>query len=246
MFLAAFATVTAGTTGCGQGSSGPDDGATSARPPTAQSPSAAPSPGAPSSGAPTTQAPQRFAAEVKKVTAADLKSSWRKGCPVGPSGLRMIEMTYWGMDGRPHAGGQLVVNAKAADDLVKVFRKLYDQRYPIRKMEPVDRYGSDDWKSIEADNTSAFNCRNATGGSNWSQHAYGLAVDINPCENPYVTSSGYVDHKDCVKFRDRKRRDPGVIHAGDKTVKAFASIGWGWGGEWSGTKDYQHFSSTGR
>ncbi|MFI6522226.1 M15 family metallopeptidase [Spirillospora sp. NPDC050679] len=235
--IAAFSTVTAGTTGCGQGSSEPGSSGTPARPPTAP---------APSTAAPTTQAPQRFQAQVKKVTAADLEHSWRKGCPVAPSGLRMIEMTYWGMDGRTHPDGRLVVNEKAADDLVKVFRTLYDQRYPIRRMEPVDRYKGDDWESIEADNTSAFNCRSATGGSHWSQHAYGLAVDVNPCENPYVSSSGHVDHKDCVKFKDRKRRDPGVIHAGDRTVKAFASIGWGWGGEWSGTKDYQHFSSTGR
>ena len=225
-------------TGCGRGADEPSGKPPPAAPPTASGPaSASPAP------SPT---PTAFKAEIKKVTAKDLRHSWRKGCPVAPSGLRMIEMTYWGMDRKPHAGGRLVVNAKAADDLVKVFRKLYDMRYPIARMEPVDVYKGDDFDSIEANNTSAFNCRPATGSSNWSQHAYGLAVDINPCENPYVSAGGSVAHKDCVKFKNRKRRDPGVIHAGDRVVKAFASIGWGWGGDWGGPWDYQHFSSSGR
>jgi hypothetical protein len=180
------------------------------------------------------------------VTAGDLKSSWRSGCPVAPSGLRMIEMTYWGMDGKPHTGGRLVVNAKAADDLVRVFRKLYAMRYPIERMEPVDKYGGSDFDSIEANNTSAFNCRNATGSSSFSQHAYGFAIDINPCQNPYVYADGRTAHKDCRKYKNRKLDAPGVIHAGDRVVKAFDSIGWGWGGEWSGAKDYQHFSASGR
>ncbi|WP_019631701.1 M15 family metallopeptidase [Actinomadura atramentaria] len=222
--------------GCGQGSGGSGESAT-ATPPTAS--------GAPS---PTTQstAPEGFRASIKRVTAADLPHSWHKGCPVAPSGLRMIEMTFWGMDHRTHTGGQLVVNARAADDLVKVFRKLYDDRYPIRRMEPVDVYKGSDFDSIEAGNTSAFNCRNATGSGSWSQHAYGLAVDLNTCENPYVTAGGEVAHKNCARFKNRELDEPGVIHDNDRTVKAFRSIGWGWGGVWTGAKDYQHFSSNGR
>jgi hypothetical protein len=119
-------------------------------------------------------------------------------------------------------------------------------RYPIERMEPVDKYGGSDFDSIEANNTSAFNCRNATGSSSFSQHAYGLAVDINPCQNPYVYANGRIAHKDCTKYKNRDLDAPGLIHAGDKVVKAFASIGWGWGGEWSGAKDYQHFSASGR
>ncbi|WP_030170310.1 M15 family metallopeptidase [Spirillospora albida] len=228
--------------GCG-GSDGSGPPGT-ASPPTASAPAPTPS----QSPTPTATPSRKsgFSATVEKVTAKDLPHSWRKGCPVPPSGLRMIRMSYWGMDDRHHENGRLVVNAKAADDLVKVFRKLYGMRYPIKRMEPVDKYEGSDFDSIEANNTSAFNCRNATGGSHWSQHAYGLAIDINPCENPYVTASGHVAHKDCVKYRKRTGRTPGLIHAGDRVVKAFASIGWGWGGSWTGTKDYQHFSSTGR
>ncbi len=136
---------------------------------------------------------------------------------MAPSGLRMIEMTYWGMDDKPHTGGRLVVNAKAADDLVSVFKKLYDVRYPIERMEPVDKYGGSDFDSIEANNTSAFNCRNATGSSSFSQHAYGLAVDINPCQNPYVYADGHIAHKSCTKYKNRDLDAPGMIHAATRS-----------------------------
>lgn len=231
--IAALVTATSIATGCGRGSDEPTPAAT---PPTA--PETAASPTAP--------ADRGFQSEIKKVTAGDLRHSWREGCPVAPSGLRMIEMTYWGMDDKPHTGGRLVVNAKAAEELVTVFRKLYEMRYPIERMEPVDKYKGSDFQSIEANNTSAFNCRRATGSSSFSQHAYGLAVDINPCQNPYVYADGHIAHEQCAEYKDRDKDAPGMIHAGDKVVDAFDSIGWGWGGEWSGAKDYQHFSSTGR
>ncbi|MBC6466794.1 M15 family metallopeptidase [Actinomadura alba] len=189
---------------------------------------------------------QRFSGTIGKIPSRNtVKYSWRPGCPVPLSRLRLLRMTYWGFDRRTHTG-EMVVNARVADDVVKVFRRLYDQRYPVRRMQLVDVYKGSDFASIDADNTSAFNCRAATGSSSWSQHAYGLAIDVNPCENPYVTGSGQTAHKHCRKHVDRARRNPGVIRAGDKTVRAFRSIGWGWGGAWSGTKDYQHFSSNGR
>ena len=112
--------------------------------------------------------------------------SWHRGCPVGLGDLRLITLTYRGFDGRTHTG-RLVANRSAAPVLVAVFRRLYAANFPIRRMEPVDRYGGDDFRSIEADNTSAFNCRAATGSSHWSNHAYGLAIDVNPIENPYVS-----------------------------------------------------------
>jgi hypothetical protein len=188
--------------------------------------------------------PRPFSSKIDKVTRATVKHSWHPGCPVGVGDLRLIKMTYWGMDKKPH-DGELVVNEDVASKIVKVFHKLYDERYPIRRMELVDKYGGSDFKSIEADNTSAFNCRNATGASSWSQHAYGHAVDVNTCENPYVHPNGHIEHPKCVKYGNRKRKDPGLIHAGDKTVKAFRSIGWGWGGTWGGPWDFQHFSATG-
>jgi D-alanyl-D-alanine carboxypeptidase len=223
-------------------------GSATASPPAAAATSASPAVTAssatpsPSKASPT--GPRPFAAKISKVTRATVKHSWHPGCPVGIGGLRLITMTYRGMDGRTHEG-QMVVNADSASKIVKVFHTLYDQHYPIRRMELVDKYGGSDFKSIEADNTSAFNCRNATGASSWSQHAYGHAVDLNTCENPYVHPNGHIEHPRCVKYGDRKRRDPGLIHAGDKVVRAFRSIGWGWGGTWGGPWDFQHFSATG-
>jgi hypothetical protein len=98
---------------------------------------------------------------------------------------------------------------------------------------------------VAADNTSAFNCRFVSGTTRWSEHAYGRALDVNPVENPFVSGS-YVSPPAGAAYADRSRRAPGMVHAGDATVRAFAAVGWGWGGSWPGSKDYQHFSATGR
>ena len=171
-------------------------------------------------------------------------SVWRKGCPVGLDQLRAVTATYRGYDGSDHTG-TLVVNQDVAPTVATALRRLYAAKVPIRKMRPIEAYGGDDWKSIDDDNTSAFNCRNATGSSNWSNHAYGRAIDINPIENPYVTSSGSVAHTASKKFVTRTP-GPGVATPGSPLVTVFTGLGWGWGGTWSGTKDFQHFSSTGR
>ena len=169
--------------------------------------------------------------------------SWHPGCPVALRDLRSLTVAYWGLDGRRQAG-RLIVNESAVGSLRRVFRTLYDARFPIRRMAPIDVYGGSDFRSIEADNTSAFNCRPATGSRNWSQHAYGLAIDINPIENPYV-SGGRTSHRASVPYLDRSRVRPGMAVEGGVIVDAFDARGWGWGGRWSGTTDYQHFSSSG-
>jgi D-alanyl-D-alanine carboxypeptidase len=190
--------------------------------------------------------PRVFIARVSRIQhRSQVRYSWHPGCPVALSGLRLVTMPYRGFDHQVHTG-RLVVNAAVTGKLILVFRKLFAMRYPIRKMVPVDAYHGSDFASIQADNTSAFNCRDATGSSSWSEHAYGLAVDLDPCENPYVSADGYEAHKHCRKYVDRSLDDPGVIHAGDKVVRAFASVGWGWGGTWQGARDYQHFSANGR
>jgi hypothetical protein len=140
----------------------------------------------------------------------------------------------------------LIVNRSVAKQVVGVFRKLYRAGFPIRRMRLVDAYGGSDFRSIEADNTSAFNCRAATGSSNWSNHAYGLAIDINPIENPYVTASGSVAHRASRPYLNRSRIRRGMAYPSGELVRTFRSIGWGWGGYWSGAKDYQHFSANGR
>ncbi len=232
--VALGALLLAGTAACGQDEEGGEPTGTQTRSPR-QAPAETPSP----------TEPAEFRSEISKVTAEQLRHSWREGCPVPLSGLRMITMTYWGFDNKAHEGGKLVINAKVAQKIAGVFEKLYEDRYPIHKMVPVDEYKGSDFDSIEANNTSAFNCRQATGSSNWSRHAYGMAVDINPCQNPYVSTSGEIAHPSCKKYyRTRDPEAPGVITAGDDVVKAFQSIGWKWGGYWEGTKDYQHFSDS--
>ncbi len=152
---------------------------------------------------------QAFTAKVSRIRhRSEVRYSWHPGCPVAPSGLRLITMTYRGFDHKVRTG-RLVVNAAVTGKLILVFRKLFAMRYPIRKMVPVDAYHGSDFASIQADNTSAFNCRDATGSSSWSEHAYGLAVDLDPCENPYVYADGYEAHKRCRKYVDRSLHDRG-------------------------------------
>ena len=190
--------------------------------------------------------PKVFTAHVSRIRhRSQVRYSWHPGCPVAFSRLRLITMTYRGFDHKVHTG-RLVVNAAVTGKLIQVFRTLFAMRYPIRRMVPVDAYHGSDYASIQADNTSAFNCRDATGSSSWSEHAYGLAVDLDPCQNPYVYADGHEAHKRCRKYVDRNLHGPGIIHAGDQVVRAFASVGWGWGGIWQGDRDYQHFSANGR
>lgn len=170
-------------------------------------------------------------------------SVWRPGCPVGLGALRRVEVSFWGFGGRSRRGA-LVVHRDAATDIVAVFRRLHRARFPIRRMRPIERYAGDDFRSIEADNTSAFNCRAATGSTNWSQHAYGRAIDVNPLENPYV-AGGRTSHPASVPYLDRSWVRKGMAVEGGALVAAFDAVGWGWGGRWSGVLDYQHFSATG-
>jgi hypothetical protein len=189
-----------------------------------------------------------FHAKVQPIPAAVRAQmtgvSWRPGCPVPLSDLRLLTLTYRGFDGRAQTG-QLVANRDAAATLVSVFRRLYASDFPIRRMRLVDVYGGDDYRSIEADNTSAFNCRAATGSTQWSQHAYGRAIDVNPIENPYV-SGRTSSHPASRPYLDRSRHRPGMAYEGGVLVESFRAAGWGWGGSWTGIKDYQHFSSNGR
>jgi D-alanyl-D-alanine carboxypeptidase len=174
------------------------------------------------------------------------------GCPVPLSQLRLLTVRYVGFDDRSHWGA-LVVNAHVAPGLGKVFAQLYAMRFPIRHMQFGDTYGG--LKNIprDGDFTASFECRqassspctktaNGTTGS-WSEHAYGEAIDLNPVENPYV-GCGMTRDKTALSYVDRSHYRRGMVN--DAVVQAFASIGWGWGGSWTGsTKDYMHFSING-
>ena len=139
----------------------------------------------------------------------------------------------------------MVVAADVADAVLSAFRQIYDSGFPIARMQLVDDYGADDDRSMAADNTSAFNCRPVTGGTGFSQHSYGNAIDINPVENPYVRGT-LVLPPEGAAFADRENVRPGMIVPGDAVSSAFAAIGWVWGGDWVTLKDFQHFSANGR
>lgn len=186
-----------------------------------------------------------FRHDVSRVTAPELRNSWHRGCPVPPSRLRRLRVTYWGFDNRAHTG-VVVSGASTVPDLVRVFRRLYEARFPIRRMRPIDAYGGDDERSLGADNTAAFNCRRVVGGNgrSWSAHAYGRAIDVNPVENPYLDGKR-VHPRAGRAFLDRARVRRGMAVGGGVLVRAFAAVGWRWGGRWRGTPDYQHFSVAG-
>jgi hypothetical protein len=192
----------------------------------------------------TSTQPPVFTSSVRTVSAADLHASWRSGCPVGVESLRAVEVTHWGYDGLARQG-TLVVAADVADAMVEIMTVLFESGFPIERMEPVDVFEGDDDASMSANNTSAFNCRPVTGGSNWSDHSYGVAIDINPVVNPYVRRDT-VAPPEGAPYVDRDADVPGMIHEGDVVVDTFGHHGWIWGGTWSFPKDYQHFSTTGR
>jgi len=184
-------------------------------------------------------------ASVAPVSRSELGASWHPGCPVAPAELRRVTVPYWGFDGKVHRGA-LVVNASVAATVGSTFERLYRERFPIRRMAPISAYGGSDDRSMAADNTSAFNCRYAVapGAKRWSVHAYGEAVDVNPVENPYL-EGGRVLPPAGRRYRDRAYVRRGMAVAGGTLVNAFTAAGRLWGGRWTASPDWQHFSATG-
>jgi len=187
-----------------------------------------------------------FSSRVSLVTAAQLGSTWHAGCPVDPSQLRLLQLSYWGFDNQPHLG-TLVVNASVANSVIAVFSNLYAARFPIEEMVPEAAYGGNDNAAAAADDTSGFNCRYAVapGTPQWSMHAYGEAIDVNDVQNPYIDGTTIIPPAGAA-YEARSDVRPGMAVPGETLVDAFTAIGWGWGGNWVGTPDYQHFSINGQ
>ena len=181
---------------------------------------------------------------IDDATAARMSSSHRAGCPVALSDLRLLQLRHWGFDGRTHVG-DMVVHADAGQAVVDAFGRIYAERTVVERIRLVDEYGGDDDRSMAANNTSGYNCRTVAGTSTFSQHAFGRAVDVNPVQNPYVTARA-VEPAAGRAYLDRADIRPGMAVAGGPVVGAFRASGWGWGGDFSSSKDYQHFSANGR
>ena len=189
---------------------------------------------------PTSPPPAPAGATVAPVTAAELGTTWRPGCPVEPEQLRRVSVDYVAFDGQSHRG-DLIVHEELAPDVVAIFEQLHRLRYPVEKIRTVDHYSdADDELSMEDNNTSAFNCRRIPGSDEWSPHAYGRAIDINTLLNPCLYAGGYFEPTNASAYLDRGRTDPGVLHDGDPAERVFTDRGWHWGGDWR-TPDYQHF-----
>ena len=210
----------------------------SAEPPKPQSPT--PMPPSASAERPTLIEPSRPPAPtVRPVTAADLGETWRPGCPVAPQDLRRVDLDYFAPDASTRRGA-LVVHRDVVEDVIAIFDRLRQLRYPIAGMRTVDNYpGAADELSMRDNNTSAFNCRSL--GDGWSLHAYGRAIDVNPLVNPFIDSNGTLEPATARAYLDRTRDVPGMLRAGDAAVAAFTDRGWRWGGAWRDPIDYQHF-----
>lgn len=189
----------------------------------------------------------RFTSTVGPVTPAVLeRSTWRPKCPISVEDLSYLKMTFWGFDRRSHTG-EMIVNASVADQVVGVFKALYKSRFPIEEMRVVSlREQRRQMRASTGDTniTSSFECRRATLGTSWSEHAVGLAIDINPFHNPYMRGD-LVGPELAGAYTDRTWRRPGMVIEGDVVTRAFDAIGWGWGGRWASLKDWMHFSQSG-
>jgi hypothetical protein len=170
-------------------------------------------------------------------------TTWTPGCPVALADLRYVTVSFRGFDGRAHTG-ELVVNRRVAAAVVSVFARLYAARFPIEEMRLVTGADLDAHPTGDGNNTAAFVCRAARGQTRWSAHAYGLAVDLDPFQNPYRRGDLVLPEL-ASAYLDRADRRPGMIRPGDVATAAFAAVGWTWGGTWRSPKDLMHFSATG-
>lgn len=169
------------------------------------------------------------------------RSTWSSSCPIGRQNLAWVRLTFWGFDDARHTG-ELLLDRRVADAVVRAFADLYAAKFPIEQMRITSAAELDLPPTGDGNNTESFVCRPVTGGSGFSQHAYGRAVDINPFQNPYIKGSRVLPELSSA-YLDRSNVRPGMITANGPAVQAFSAIGWGWGGTWRSLKDLHHFSA---
>lgn len=224
--------------------------------PTATVPQPEPSvvPGPPGS-TPTGGSRPRFAGRVWRLPSSLIQemrgSTWKPGCPVPLADLRLLRFTYWSFDDEVKRG-PMVVHEDVAEDVLWVFGRLFKAGFPIKRVALTREFVPEGFEpriSSSRSVTASFNCRPVITplgpGDDYSQHSFGLAVDVNPVQNPFVTADGFVRNRMSRPYLDRSKRLTGMINRGDVVVRSFAAIGWSWGGEWSSGKDYMHFSQSG-
>lgn len=161
--------------------------------------------------------------------------------PIGFDELSYLNLTYYGFDDKAHIG-EMIVNADVAAEVVDIFKELYDKKYPIEKIRLIDEYDAIDEDSMVDNNSSSFCYRTISGTNKISNHGKGLAIDINPLQNPHVKINE-VSPKEGYMYKDRSIYQKGMIIKGDDLYNAFISRGWKWGGDWT-NPDYQHFEKS--
>lgn len=168
--------------------------------------------------------------------------SWKENENVPLESLSLLTLTYYGFDAESYTG-QMIVSSAVAQEVTEIFKELYGNRFPIEKIRLIDDYGADDNLAMADNNSSAFCYREIDGTDVLSNHSYGVAIDINPVQNPYVR--GQLIQPEAGKdYMDRQDVRMGMISPGDLCYNAFISRGWTWGGDWTGPIDYQHFEKS--
>jgi hypothetical protein len=162
---------------------------------------------------------------------------------VAAEDLRYVTVAFHGFDGRPHTG-ELLLHVSVAAKVAAAFRDLWVAGFPIERMRVTSIAERDAPATGDGNTTGAFVCRPARGLARWSAHAYGLAVDVDPFQNPYRSGDRVLPEL-ASAYLDRDHVRPGMIRPGDAVVAAFARIGFTWGGTWRSPVDLQHFSATG-
>lgn len=169
--------------------------------------------------------------------------SYQEGKSLPYEKLRYLKVMHYGFDLKLHQG-ELIVHIKIADKIISIMQELFEHKYKIEKMVLIDEYDADDIRSMEDNNSSAFNYREIAHKSKLSNHSYGIAIDINPLYNPYICK---VDGKTLIlpekgaDYVDRNKINPYYIKKNDICYQAFHKRGFTWGGDWEDSKDYQHF-----
>jgi hypothetical protein len=184
------------------------------------------------------------------------KNIWSSNCPVSLDRLNLLTLSYIDFDGNEHHEGQLIVHDVIADHALTIFKKLYENKFPISSIKLINDYNGDDDKSMEDNNSSAFNCRTIANSDRPSLHSYGMAIDINPLQNPYLATE-YEEGKINIpvqpslgmEYINRTNIRPGMVETtlknNSSVIDIFKDNGFSiWGGNWNYPIDWHHFQVT--
>lgn len=168
---------------------------------------------------------------------------WNEDCPVHHSRLKVLELNYFNFNDEIHSGKMMVLE-EVSNQVISIFKELYKLQFPIARMVLIDEFEGDDVRSMEANNTSAFNGRKVMGTNRWSSHAFGAAIDVNTIQNPYVRireedATAKIYPSSGIKYLNRNLQEKGMV---EDIVSIFAGHGFtNWGGNWANPLDYHHF-----